>query len=60
MNLQIPDYRNAVIVAKSPSSAKRYFLFTRSTYESVPSCRAVTHYIIVLTNMLIMNLCSSL
>lgn len=33
---------------------------TVSIYESVPSCRAVTHYIIVLTNMLIMNLCSSL
>lgn len=24
MNFQIPDYRNAVIVAKSPASAKRY------------------------------------
>lgn len=33
MNLQIPDYRNAVIVAKSPASAKRYSLFTRCIYE---------------------------
>lgn len=58
VTFQIPDYRNAVIVAKSPASAKRYSLavFNKNTFYSCSiSVSVMNLHCLALTSLTILE-----